>query len=129
MAEQFLSGSIEEAAEKTRDRVMAKDDVFSAVVIGADELWEVSLLKFIIDYLQKSAPSNFYDLTQKSSTINIRAMTNSIREQSIHEKIEAEFAAAALDRSRIERLSRLLEKHGLFEEYEDKFYSLVRRLS
>ena len=128
IAEELISGSIEGVADKIKDKVMSRDDNFSAVVIGADELWEVSLLKFIVDYLQKSAPLNLEDLAKQANRLSIGAASNSIRDQSIREKIETEFEAAALDRSRLEGLGRRLQEYGLFEDYEDKFYELVRRL-
>ena len=129
IAEELISGSVEDVAENIKEKVVSRDDNFSAVVIGADELWEISLLKFVIDYLQKSAPSNFGDLAKKANSLSVSAASGSIRNQSIHEKIETEFVAAANDRSRIEGLGKQLQSYGLFEEYEDKFYDLVRRLN
>jgi len=128
IAEQLISGAIVDVADSIRDKIVAKEDDFSAVVIGADELWEVSLLKFIVDYLQQSASSNIAELTRSANTINIGGSASSIREQSLRERIEAEFDAATKDRSRIEKLGNLLQEHGLFEEYEDKFYNLVQKL-
>ena len=128
IAEHLLSGAIADVAESIRDKIVAKNDDFAAVVIGADELWEVSLLKFVVDYLQQSAASNIVELTRHSNSLNISASSRSIREQSVREKIEAEFAAATQDRSRIESLGKFLQENGLFEEYEDKFYNLVQSL-
>ena len=128
IAEELIAGSIEDVADSIKDKVITKDDNFSAVVIGADELWEVSLLKFVVDYLQKSAPSNLQDLAKQANTVSIGTSARSIRDQSARERIDAEFEAAVHDRSRIEGLGKLLQKYRLFEEYEDKFYSLVRRL-
>ena len=128
IAEELISGSIEGVADKVKDKVISRDDNFSAVVIGADELWEVSLLKFVVDYLQKSAPLNFEDLSKQANSIRIGGASESIRNQSLYEKIETEFEAAARDRSRLEGLGKRLQEYGLFEAYEDKFYELVRRL-
>ena len=128
ISEKFISGSIEDIADTIKEKVMAKNEDFSAVVIGADELWEVSLLKFVVDYLQKSAVSNFDELSRQGKTISIGASSNSISKQALRERIVAEFEAASFDRSRIESLGKLLQKYGLFEEYEDQFYNLIKNL-
>lgn len=117
--EELISGTIDDAATQIKDRVMARDDLFSAVVIGADHLWEVSLLKFVVDYIQQSASVNLTQLSAPPATAKDRARA----------EIEAEFASNDFTTDRVQRLGRKLHDSGLFEEYEDRFYSLLRRLT
>ncbi len=117
ISEELLSGSIDDVSKRLKDKVSKKDDDFSAIVIGADELWEVSLLKFFVDYLQQSATSNFSEISQSKFIAN----------QEIKEEIESEFIAASTDKARIDSLGNKLKKLGMFEQYEDRFYTLIRQ--
>ena len=117
--EELINGSIDDAAAQVTDRVLETEDDFAAVVVGADELWEVSLLKFVVDYIQQSAPVHIEQLTASEARDKNR----------LRNEIESEFVAAAVDADRVQRLGKKLQDNGFFEEYEDRFYSLVRRLS
>jgi hypothetical protein len=44
----------------------------------------------------------------------------------LREQIEGGFKAAATDASTIKALGGLLQKHGVFEQYEDRFFALVK---
>ncbi|NQT94571.1 MAG: hypothetical protein HQ559_17580 [Lentisphaerae bacterium] len=44
----------------------------------------------------------------------------------IRDDIEALFLGAARDRSLIKMLAKRLQEYGVFEEYEDRFFSLVK---
>jgi len=124
IAEELIAGSLDDVSDRIRDKVASNNDNFSAVIVGADELWEVSLLKFVVDYIQQSAAVNLQELAKQPSQNKIR-----ISSQGIREEIEAEFSSASKDRSRIDGLGKQLQKYGLFEEYEDKFYELVRKFN
>ena len=82
------------------------------------------MLKFVVDYIQQSAINNLQELAKQPSPNKIR-----ISSQGIREEIEAEFNSASKDRSRIDGLGKQLQKYGLFEEYEDKFYELIRKFN
>ncbi len=117
ISEELLSGSIDDISRRLKDKVSKEEDDFSAIVIGADELWEVSLLKFFVDYLQQSATSNFNEISN----------SNLMASREIKEEIESEFIAASTDKTRIDSLGNKLKKLGMFEQYEDRFYALIRQ--
>ncbi len=123
MAEHLYDGTVDNVAAELKDKIEQEDDGFSAVVIGADELWEVSLLKFVIDFIQQSAQLNIEELEARSKRLSVPSSDD------IRKEIEIEFAAASLDPSRIDGLGKKLQKYGKFEAYEDRFYSLLRRLT
>ncbi len=114
---EILSEPLNHVADKIKAAVSSEDDPLSAVIIGADELWEVSLLKFLRDYIEKSAPVNIQQLRQRDHEADLE----------IPREIEMEFRAAALDKKRIPGLGKKLQKYGLFEKYEDRFYALVHQ--
>jgi hypothetical protein len=119
-SQELIHEPIDVVVARVRESVEAENEAMTAVIIGADEMWEVSLLKFVFDYIQESAPTNMHELT-------MRASEEERREQAaIRADIEQEFRQATADRSRVSLLGTKLEKYGLFEEYEDRFYSLLR---
>lgn len=112
-----ISEPLEASAQRVREQVEAKGDPLTTVIIGADEMWEVSLLKFFVDYIGQSAPNNLRDLQQRQRDIELAPQR----------EIEQAFRDAAADPRRINELGAKLERYGLFEEYEDRFYALVGR--
>ncbi len=108
---------LEEVVDRVRGNVEDGDDSLSAVIVGADDLWDVSLLKFLRDYIEQSAPGNIRDFQQREREI-------SMEEQ---REIEMAFRLAAQDSSRIQGLGNMLQRKGLFEQYEDRFYALINR--
>ncbi len=112
-----VSQPLKEVAEKVKASVEADNEPLSAVLVGADELWEVSLLKFLRDYIEQSAPNNLRDFQQRDHEDNLE----------FERGLEMEFRQAAGDPNRIQALGQKLQRHGLFEKYEDRFYALINR--
>jgi hypothetical protein len=102
--------------------VSDKDDPLSAIVVGVDQPWEVCLLKLMVDVMQRSVVANVSDLQKK----NLLPLNPEQSEKMRREEIEADFAAARLNRALIQELGRKLQKYGLFEDFEDRFFALVR---
>ena len=48
----------------TRD-VREREDPFAAVLVGVEDGWEVSLLRFFLEWVQKSLPRNLHDFRQE----------------------------------------------------------------
>lgn len=112
--ETLVEGSMEAVADRVCQQVADED--LAAVLIGADELWEVSLLKFGIEFIQESAPHHMQEIAGRQVQ----------RREAIDEDIEQAFRAAAIDHSRVDYLGELLRKSGKFEQYEDRFFALLR---
>lgn len=118
--QEIISDTLEAVAERVRGSVEKETTQVQAVIIGADELWEVSLLKFFIDFIQYSAPTNIREMQDREQ------QEKDAERRALHMEIEREFQLASQDSSRIQALGRKLEKHNLFATYEDRFYSLLR---
>jgi hypothetical protein len=58
MQEEVVHSSIEDVIGKLRERVDRAEDPLCTIIHGVDEGWEVSLLKFATDMIEKSAPRN-----------------------------------------------------------------------
>lgn len=122
--EHVVSGNVKEVLDVVKKDVLAKDDPFAGVILGVDDPWDVCLLKLMIDIIQKSAPMNFNDMKKRRLFDNVNGIPKYIRDE-----IETGFRNADRDPSKTNALMGLLKKHDVFEEYEDRFFELVRRRS
>ncbi len=120
ISEEIISDSLETVCERVCKRISSKDDPMAAVVVGVDEPWEVCLLKLMVDVIRESAPGNVRDIRRRHLLDDVGGVPRAVRNE-----IEADFAEAARNAELIKPLGNKLQKYGLFEEYEDRFYSLL----
>lgn len=119
--ENIVSGESREVIDKVKEQAARASDPHTAVVFGVDDYWEVSLLKLMRDVVTQSIPANTYELRQKRMFDDVDGVPRAIRDQ-----VENSFAKATKDPSLISSLHDFLKKNDLFEEYEDRFFALVR---
>jgi hypothetical protein len=66
---EFRTYDVHQALAQVVDNVVQdvtqKDDPFSAVITGIDDGWEVSLLKFTLELIQRSAGDNLQDFRNR----------------------------------------------------------------
>ncbi len=110
--EHLLSDNMTLVADRINTDLEQADSPLSALVIGVDEPWEVCLIKLMVDMTRSSMAGNLREFAKDP--------------HGIRREIEQAFQRARGNRGRIEELGRLLQKHQLFEEYEDRFFQLVR---
>ncbi len=108
----LVSETLPVVIDQVREALAEKDDPLSAMVVGVDEPWEVCLIKLMQEVVQQSAPKHALDLRSDP--------------KGYRHDIEKDFAEASLNRAKLSALGEKLQKLGLFEEYEDRFYALVR---
>lgn len=65
MSEQVIESPVEQVLEKVRKRVDLESEPLSAVIHGVDDGWEVCLLKFAVEMIQKSANGNLGDFRNR----------------------------------------------------------------
>jgi hypothetical protein len=61
VTEQTLRDSIDAVINRTKRRVESENEPLSAVIQGVDDAWEVCLLKFTIDLIERSSGGNIGD--------------------------------------------------------------------
>jgi len=114
--EYFVTDNIDNVVERVKKEKEKENDPLSAIIIGVNSPWEVCLLKLVVDLVQKSAQGNFNQLKKHSSKNN----------SNIYNKIDNEFVFASKDPSRINNLAKLIKQNGLWKQYEDRFFALVK---
>ena len=119
--EHLVTGHMAEVLERVKQDVKLKNNPMAAVIHGVDQPWDVCLLKLMVDMIRHSAPANINELNRRHLLDNVNGAPRAVREE-----LEALFLQASRDPSLVKPLGNRLRKYGLFEEYEDRFFALVR---
>ncbi len=93
-----------------------------AVIAGPEAGWQLSLMKFIVDETLRAFPSHVRELDEHGMFDPAQAAMVAKRRG-----IEELFRRAAQNPSDLSALGKRLKDEGLFEEYQDRFFSLVQR--
>ena len=65
VTEKMFRDPIESVIERTKSYVQHRDDPLSAVIQGVDDAWEVCLLKFTVDMIERSSGGNIGDFRKR----------------------------------------------------------------
>jgi hypothetical protein len=65
LSEQTLRDSIDTVINRAKRRVESANEPLSAIIQGVDDAWEVCLLKFTIDMVERSAGNNLGDFRKR----------------------------------------------------------------
>ncbi|HEY2140152.1 MAG TPA: hypothetical protein VGH00_08730 [Chthoniobacterales bacterium] len=65
VVENRVRDTMEAVVERTRREVERSEEPLSAVIQGVDDAWEVCLLKFTIDLIERSSGSNLGDFRRR----------------------------------------------------------------
>lgn len=107
--------------ERVQEEVRKKGDPLSAVVVGVDTPWDVCLIKLFWEVIQSSAHTNVQQLQQRHMFDESGGVPKGVRAE-----IERAFLEASRNPGLIKLLGKRLQNCGLFEEYQDRFFALLR---
>ena len=65
VVENIVYSPLEQVVDRVRDQVTAARDPASAIIQGVDDAWEVCLMKFTMELVQKSAGGNMGDFRKR----------------------------------------------------------------
>ena len=65
VTEQTMRDSVDAVINRTKRRVESENEPLSAVIQGVDDAWEVCLLKFTIDLIERSSGENLGDFRKR----------------------------------------------------------------
>jgi hypothetical protein len=109
-------------ADKLNEDIDKKGDPLISIIKGQDDLWDVSLLKFIYEISTRSVPSNIAQLGSRG----LLGMSHGGIPVGARQIIEEMFEKVARGEMRAYELETELNRWGAFEEYQDRFFALVR---
>lgn len=118
----IISNALEDVLCKINEEIDAKNDPLAAVIRGEDMMWDVSLMKFIFEITNSSLKGNLADFHSHGlldiqqgvpveARLNIESMFTRVKEGSVAPW----------------ELQQELERWGLFEAYQDRFFSVFGR--
>jgi len=108
---------------RVKSWVEERGEPLTAVIMGVDDAWEICLLKFVTDLIRKAMPEHVEDLRNRKLLGNVSGIPRAVLEE-----IEEDFRRVK-DVSSMKALGAKLRSYGIFEQFEDRFYSLVRRVA
>jgi len=120
-SENIISDKLPAVVERVKVDVKARNDPLGAVVVGVEEPWDVCLVKLFWEVVQHSAKTNIRQMVQRGLFEDAGGLPRGVRAE-----IEKEFLAASRDASHVAALHKKLQFYGVFDEYEDRFFALVR---
>ena len=121
-SEQVVTDSVEAVLERVVARVKEANDPFATVIRGVDEPWDVCLVHFFWLHANASAPVNVREFEKVRAQVLMEATAPKVRDD-----VERAFARAESDPSLVRELGAFLQREGVFERYQDRFFKLVRR--
>ena len=108
---------------RLNEQIDRETNRLAAIIQGVDELWDVSLLKFIRELTEGSLRSNLAELGSRGLLdIDYAGIPRDARY-----RIEWLFQQVASGECEPSELKRELDRWELFPEYEDRFLNLFRR--
>ena len=121
---EIVSTRPEDIAERIGRDIDEHSRPLEAVILGVDELWDVSLMKFIFELTNRSAPTNMREF-QKAGSLELEGGVPADARRRIDEMFKR-VQSGELEPS---VLHRQLEAWDLFSAYEDRFFEVLRRSS
>ena len=119
----IVSDNLLSVVEKINAEIDRRGDPLMTIIKGEDQFWDVSLMKFIYEMTRSSLQDN---LRQMGSRGLLNMDTAGIPLDA-RIRINELFQKVARGESDPSELKDELDRWGLFEEYQDRFFSVFRK--
>jgi len=119
----IVSDNLLSVVNKINDEIDKRGDPLTSIIKGEDDLWDVSLMKFIYELTRSSLQNN---LTQLGSRGLLDIDAGGIPVDA-RLRIEDLFRKALTGECEPSTVKAELDRWGLFEEYEDRFFNMFRK--
>jgi len=119
----IVSDNLLSVVNKLNDEIDKRGDPLTSIIKGEDELWDVSLMKFIYEMTRSSLRDNVLQMGARglldidSSGVPVDARL----------RIEELFRTVSRGEIDPSELKEELDRWNLFEEYEDRFFAIFRK--
>jgi len=119
----IVSDNLPSVVDKLNAEIDKRGDPLAAIIKGEDALWDVSLLKFIYEVTRSSVQDNLRQMGSRG-LLNIDAagipVDARVRIGELFEKVKKGECEPG-------ELKDELDRWGLFEEYEDRFFNVFKK--
>ncbi len=119
----IVSEDLLSVVDKLNTEIDKRADPLTSIIKGEDELWDVSLMKFIYEMTKSSLRDNLSQMGARglldtdASGIPVDARV----------RIDELFRKVSRGESEPRQLKEELDRWGLFEEYEDRFFAIFKK--
>ena len=120
----IVSDRLDGVAARLNEKIDTEGDKLAAIIKGVDELWDVSLLKFINELTESSLRDNLAELGRRG----LLGMDQAGVPRDARHRIESLFQKVARGELDPSELKGELDRWDLFPEYEDRFLNLFRKM-
>jgi|TARA_B100000315_G_C14540619_1_gene570694 hypothetical protein len=119
----IVAGDIPTVVDKINAEIDKRGDPLVTIIKGEDEFWDVSLLKFIYEMTRNSMNNNLLQL-QSRGLLDVD--TGGVP---LDAKLRIEELLGEVSKGKIEpsELKDELDRWGLFEEYQDRLFAVLRK--
>jgi hypothetical protein len=131
---EMVSNSLLSVARNISSDIKKRKDPYSAIIKGVDEFWDVSLSKFIQEVVTKSAYfSQLPDLLGNNTVIVGRegfpVVARDIKGYPVIARNEIEILFKLFEKGEIQslELKQELDRWGMFDKYQDRFFKYFKR--
>lgn len=119
----IVPDSMQMVIERLNSEIEIKKDPLMAIIKGKDDMWDVSLLKFVHQITSQSMRGNIAQMHSKG-LLNIDSLGVPVEARL---RIEEMFSKVSSDELDPSELKDELDQWELFEEYQDRFFGLFNR--
>ena len=119
----IVSDGLDVVAQRLGEKIEREGDRLSAIISGIDELWDVSLIKFISELTEGSLRRNLAELGSRG----LLDVDEAGVPMDARYRIESLFQQVMRGEREPSELKEELERWDLFPQYEDRFLKLFRR--
>ena len=117
-----VAGEPLQVASKIRDDLERDEKQLHTVLLGVDELWDVSVMKFIYEFTNRSARTNLSELDERNLLDDEGGVPRDARlriEDMFHRAYRGEIDPSYVHEE--------LMRWDVFDEYQERFFRLFRR--
>ena len=116
----IVSDSLRSVVTKLNAEIDKQGDPLTSIIKGEDDLWDVSLLKFIYEITRSSIEDNLWQL----GTRGLLNVDSSGVPADARGRIEELFRKVTMGQIEPRELKEELDRWDLFPQYEDRFFAL-----
>ncbi len=119
----IVADNLLSVVSKINAEIDQRGDPLGSIIKGEDELWDVSLMKFIYEMTRSSLQNNLFQMESRGLLdIDAGGVPADARM-----RIEELFRQVSKGEREPRELKEELDRWNLFEEYQDRFFTMFKR--
>ena len=119
----IVSDDLLSVVDKLNAEIDKRGDPLTSIIKGKDELWDVSLMKFIYELTRSSLKDNLLQMGSKG----LLDIDSSGIPADARLRIEALFGQVSQGEVEPAELKAELDRWNVFDEYEDRFFGIFKK--